>query len=240
MATENMTNDVKVYVHDDTQKIKKSFRYGMIARVLVVAFALGYLGFLNGQIDEILDEKNLAEVALAEGKRNLPKVATLLRENLTAAAPDIVEKGIDLVIDRSVPMIREQAEKMFGDYSRELAEYGTQQTVAVFREIVKEHKEAIQARKDTEPGWYTPDRVAQKLSDDMESKLGMRLSSRWNDKPEETGAAKLDATYTALKNINFRLKRLADNKDPSRKEELGRRFISSWWSMMSRAEQAAN
>jgi hypothetical protein len=230
--------DIQSYLKEQTDKSNKRFRTGLMVRALAVVVACGYLVFLNGQTGEMLEEENLATIVVSEAKHSVPVISSTMKQTLADAAPQIVGEGIDLIIDESVPRLQVEATALFDDYTDELASYGSTQGVDVFEEIVKHHKDTLAARAKQEEGWYTSDRIAAEISADLERRIGMHMTNRYNLQGQESGADKLEKSYVALRNLNDRLKSMAASDSPTRKQVLGRRFISSWWNVMGGVEDA--
>jgi hypothetical protein len=236
--SEQNYNDIQSYIKEQTDKANKRFRTGLVVRSVAVVVACGYLVFLNGQTGEMLEEENLATIIVSEAKHSVPMISNTMKQTLADLVPQIVGQGIDLIIDESVPRLQAEATALFDDYTDELVSYGSMQGVDVFEEVVKHHKDTLAARAKQEQGWYTTDRIAAEISMDMERRIGMHMTNRYNLQGQESGADKLDKSYVALRNLNDRLKGLASSENPTRKEVLGRRFISSWWNVMGGVEDA--
>ncbi len=226
-----MTQETQDYLESEVAALQKGYKMALVAMVLVTIVMIGYFQWLKSMAAEILAPQNLSTLMVSEVRRNLPTARYALQTNLTDAAPEVIEFVANSVLDEALPMMSESARALFRDYSRELAGYGKLAAVQSFTEIVKTHKtELAKARTTAEPGFYTPDRISENLGKTIDAELANRIT----ESPEESLATKLDESVNALHNINRKLGELSRKKKLSRKEELGRKLITTWWTYLNR------
>lgn len=231
-----MSDDIRQYLAQEVADAEKSFKLGLIAMAVLTVIIIGYFQWLKSQTAEILEPRNLSTLMISEVKRNMPVAREALTDNLTQATPDIVKFITESVVDEALPMVRDIVEALFRDYSRELAGYGTLAMSQAFEEIVASHEEALKAAAGKgEPGRYEPDAIAQELS----AAIDVQLAKKLNDRPEESVALKLKESVTALQNINRHLKSMASSKKLGKRDELGKKLITTWWSFLNRHESSA-
>jgi hypothetical protein len=232
--TEEIQNDMKGYLHEELDELARSTRLMAIALVVLSALTIGYFEWMKGMTAEALKPASISTLVVSEVKRNIPTATQALQTNLTRAAPEVVAFIGTSILNEVLPMMTEAATALFRDYSRELTGFGTLAIVKMFGQIVKDHKVALAKAKDTaEPAFYERDRVVEGLNGFIEVELGRRMT----ESPEESLGTKLKESLNALNNINLRLQELAAKRKLDRKEELGKRLITTWWTFLNR-EQA--
>ena len=231
------TNEERDYLRGELVELRRAFRLGAVTFGCMVVLVAGYFQWMRVQLSEVLEPKNLAEMAVSEARRNLPAARDSLKENIRVAAPEVVEFVTAEVMDEALPMVRESAEALFRDYARELAGFGREAVVKIFHDLIRDHKadlmrpdkhpsaamEAVLAQRASQRkmGEATPaayvevtgseidtQAIAKRLSRYVGAELGQRLS----DTPEETLRQKLDESVKALRRINAHLKQMAEAK----------------------------
>lgn len=227
-----MSNDLREYLEQEVAASERSFKIGVILLAVTAVILIAYFTWLKNRVAEMTKPDNVAELMLSEVRRNLPTAADALKKNLASSAPEITGMVVDTVVDRTVPMMRITAEKLFNQYSIELATIGVDGAQKVFEQIVIENKDKLKERADTAAGMYTSDNLMADLTRQINEEMGQRLNSL----PQETLGFKLDQSVVALRNINHRLKELASSKNLDRKDQLGRQLISTWWTLLQQAE----
>ncbi len=232
-----MKDQLKSYVQAEIAKGQRQLRWGMVAFGAVMAILLFTFGAIRSQFTEVIAPSNLAEVAVSEVRRNLPAARDLVEKQLRAAAPAIVRYVADTSVEHAAPMLREGVEAIFDSYSRDLVAYSIKAGDRVFEKMIKQFRGDLADRVRTSvPGRYTPDAIAHELDTAMKQSFEARLESE----PKESMGFKLERSVAALHNINAKLKSMAASKSPSRKEQLSKRLIATWWSVVSRSEVPEN
>jgi hypothetical protein len=228
-----MTQETQDYLATEVAELQKNYKIGLIAMALITVILIGYFQWMKSMVAEIVAPQNLSTLMVSEVRRNLPTARIALQTNLTAAAPEVIEFVANSVLDEALPMMSESARALFREYSRELAGYGKLAAVQSFTEIVKTHKTALaKSRETAEPGMYTPDTISEQLSKTIDAQLATRIT----ETPVESLATKLDESVNALHNINQKLNELSGKKKLTRKEELGRKLITTWWTFLNRSD----
>ena len=228
-----MSDQVSQYLGSETAGLRKGFKVSLVALVLIALVMVGYFEWLKGKTAEILAPANISNLLVGEVKRQLPTARDAMSQSLKTAAPDVIRFVIQTVMDEALPMVRDAATALFKEYSRELAGFGTLAAVQSFEQIVQmSQTELAKAKETAEPGFYTPDLITAKLTKQIEAELAKRM----NDRPEETAGTKIRESLNALHNINDRLKGMAGQKSLSRKDELGKKLITTWWTFLNRAD----
>ena len=232
-----MSNEMSDYLEQEVAALDRSFKLGVGAMLVLTVVLIGYFQWLKGMVEEITTPESLSTVVVSEVKRNLPAARLSLEQNLTAAAPDVIGFIAEGVLDEALPLMTDSARALFRDYSRELAGYGRLAVLQSFEAIVKDHRAALAKAKATaEPGMYTPDVISQNLSKTLDAELGNRIT----DTPRESLANKLDDSVVALRNINRKLQSMSKQGKLTRKEELGRKLITTWWTFLNRSDGAGD
>jgi len=228
-----MTQETQDYLAAEVAELEKGHKITLVAMVLIAVVLFGYFQWMKSMVAEILAPQNLSTLMVSEVRRNLPTARIALQTNLKAAAPEVIEFVANSVLDEALPMMSESARALFRDYSRELAGYGRLAAVQTFTEIVKAHKtELAKAKETAEAGFYTPDLISANLTKTIDAELANRIT----DSPVESLASKLDESVNALHNINRKLNDLSGKKSLTRKEELGRKLITTWWTFLNRSD----
>ncbi len=228
-----MSDQVTSYLQSETEGLRKGFKISLVVLVLIALVMVGYFEWLKGKTTEILAPANISNMLVGEVKRQLPTARDAMSQSLKTAAPDVIRFVIQTVMDEALPMVRDAASALFKEYSRELAGFGTLAAVQAFEQIVQmSQTELAKAKETAEPGFYTPDLITTKLTAQIKSEMARRM----NDRPEETAGTKIRESLNALHNINDRLKAMAGQKSMSRKDELGKKLITTWWTFLNRAD----
>lgn len=226
-------NNIREYLEAETEALRKSFKIGFVVLLLLALVMVGYFEWFKSQTAKFLAPDNISTMMVSEVRRNLPTARDQMSQSLRQAAPDVIRFVIQTVVDEALPMVRDAAGALFKEYSRELAGFGTLAAVQSFEQIVQmSQTELAKAKETAEPGFYTPDLITAKLTKQIEAELAKRM----NDRPEETAGTKIRESLNALHNINDRLKGMAGQKSLSRKDELGKKLITTWWTFLNRAD----
>lgn len=224
-----MSADIRQHLEKETLTARKSSTRMIIALVIVVAILVAYFQWLRSQLKVIIDEEALATLVTSEIQRNLPTARDALEKNLKEATPEVIKLIVDRVVDEVIPMIREAGQQLFRDYSKELAGYGVEASARIFEELVKESRDDLAKAKETaEPGFYTPNKIAE----GMARLIDLELAKRLTEQPEESLGMKLKESVRALRNIDYRLRELASKKNLERKDQLAKDLITTWWSTL--------
>ncbi len=226
-----MSTSVQGYLEQEIAAGERSAKIGMIGLIVVAIILVCYFQWLRGTITEITEPGNIAALMMSEVKRNIPAAREATKDGLRQGAPQLVSSVVDTVLDKAIPSMRAAVDGLFRDYARELTTLGVESTGKVFEEIVKEHSDELRAKISIEPGMYTTENLVK----DLEGLVKREFVTRLNSIPEETAGAKLRASLVALRNINARLRTLAQKSD-TRTDELGRKLITTWWSMLQNLE----
>lgn len=230
-------NNIREYLEAETEALRKSFKIGFVVLLLLALVMVGYFEWFKSQTAKFLAPDNISTMMVSEVRRNLPTARDQMSQSLRQAAPDVIRFVIQTVVDEALPMVRDAAGALFKEYSRELAGFGTLAAVQSFEQIVQMNKiELAKARETAEPGFYTADRITDKLTKQIE----VELAKRMNDRPEETAGSKIRESLHALHNINDRLQQIAETKNLSRKDALGKKLITTWWTFLNRSDTHAS
>ncbi len=227
-----MSVDISDYLTAEIAAGEKSYRFGLIGLGIVALLLIVYFQWLSGQVKEITSPGNVAAVALTTVRSNIPSVRDSLKKNLKQSAPELVQFVSDTVLDKTVPMLRGVVEGLFREYSRELTHFGVEATAKVFEEIIKEQKDELRERISLAPGVYT----TEQLISDLDGFIAREFVRRLNDSPTETTAFKLKQSAVALRNINARLQSMAKAAPNTKKDALGRKLITTWWTLLQNIE----
>ena len=128
--------------------------------------------------------------------------------------------------------MRKGVTALFREYSRELTRFGVESTGRIFEEIVVQNKDQIKLDAERAPGKFTTENYVAALDRIIQSELGKRLT----ETPTESAHMMLDRSLEALQNINSRLRQMARSRNLSRHDELGRRLITTWWTLLQKIE----
>jgi hypothetical protein len=227
-----MSDDLHNYMEQEIASAARGFKTGIIVLVVLVVVLIAYFQWLKSAVADMIEPGNVAALVTNELRRNIPTASNALKSGLTASAPDVIDAVVNTVLENAVPTMRRAIEDMFQDYARELTHFGVEATAKIFEGIVKDQKELLRERISSAPGLYT----SEKIVADLQSYIDRELHKRLNTVPEETTQLKLNQSLVALRNINARLQTMATGKAKSRKDELGRRLITTWWSVLNDLE----
>ena len=227
-----MTMTAKDYLELETAQAERSFRVGLITLALIGVMLIAYFQWLKVQVREITNPTNMATLAVSEVRRQLPGARDALEQQLKIATPEIIRYVADRVLNESVPMMRQGVEALFRQYSREITHFGVEASAKVFESLVKDNKDELKARASIAPGQFTSDNFVTELDRVIQNELGRRLT----DTPTESASFMMSRSLVALNNINARLQQIASTKNMSRHDELGRKLITTWWTLLQRPE----
>mgnify|MGYP001409176552 CR=1 FL=1 len=227
-----MSMTTKEYLELEISQAERSYRVGVVTLCIICAFLVAYFQWLKSQVREITSPTNLATLAVSEVRRQLPGARDALEQQLTLAAPEIIRYVADKVVNESVPLMRQGIEGLFRDFSKEITLYGVEASAKVFETLVVDSKDDLRERISVGPGRFTSDNFVEGLDRIIQQELGQRLT----DTPVESANFAMSRSLVALNNINARLQEMATTKNMSRHDELGRRLISTWWTLLQRSE----
>ena len=227
-----MSDDLQKYLEQESADAERGFKIGVIALVVIAVVLVAYFQWLKSAVAEMTEPGNVAALITGEVRRNIPAATNALKKGLSESAPDVIEAVVDTVLMETVPALRSGAEALFRDYSRELTTLGVEASGKVFESVVKESKDELRAKMSSDPGMYT----TSSLASDLQGFIDREMDKRLNSMPEESMGLKLNQSLVALRNINGRLRSMASGKGKTRKDELGRRLIATWWTMLSSLE----
>ena len=227
-----MSENLQSYMEQEIASGERGFKTGIIVLIVVVVVLVAYFQWLKSAVADMLEPGNVAALVTNEVRRNIPTASNALKTSLSESAPDVIDAVVDAVLLNTVPTMRRTVEGMFQDYARELTTLGVEATEKIFEGIVKDQKDLLRERISSAPGLYT----SEKIVADLQAFIDRELHKRLNTVPEETMQLKLNQSLIALRNINGRLQAMATGKAKSRKDELGRRLITTWWSVLSNLE----
>ncbi len=227
-----MSDDLHNYLDQEVAAGERGYKTGIIVLVVIAVVLVAYFQWLKSAIAEMVEPGNIASLVTGEVRKNIPVASKALTKSLSEAAPDVIETVVDTVLENSVPTLRRAVEDMFKTYARELTLFGVEATAKIFETLIKDQKDMLRERKTAEPGVYTSERIVS----DLQAYISREMGKRLNSVPEETIGTQLHQSLIALRNINGRLQTMASGKAKTRKDELGRRLITTWWSMLSDLE----
>jgi hypothetical protein len=216
-------SDVQENLQQELDKAERSLRNTLIAMGIVSVVVMGYFGWMRSQLAELLEPENVAEFVVNETRRSLPGASQALRDNLKSGAPDVVKFVMSSVLDGVLPMVQKELRSNLESYSTEVATLGTNGMLEVFREVVRTHKDELMSAEPADS-----DTIALALAGHIERELDAKMT----DAQGETVKAKLDQSVVALERINDQLERMSKGRHLSREDELGKRFITTWWTFL--------
>ena len=224
--------DLKQYLENEISEGKKSVLASLILFIILGAMTVIYFQWFKAEVEPFLEPDEIAEFTVSEARRNLPAVVDNAGNALVTALPVMIRDAMDGVMETTLPMLREESTGWMRSESRRIAGIGSSAVSTAFEQIVVCKRGELKAMADTEPGQFIPGVRLDELSRLVE----MEAAKKYNSVPEETLGQKLDKGASALRNINASLKELASNKDLTRKDALGKRFISVWWTMLKQLD----
>ena len=225
--------DLREYLESEIAAGKKSFRLSIALFVILGALTLTYFQWFKAEVEPFLQPEELAEFTVSEARRNLPKVVDDAGNALITALPMMIRDAMDSVMETTLPMLRKESAGWMRSESRKIAAVGTGAVSTVFEQIVEAKKAELLEASGADPGQFVPGIRLNELSRLVE----IEAAKEYNTVPEETLGRKLDKGAMALRNINTNLKELADGKNLSRKDALGKRLISVWWTMLKQLDR---
>jgi hypothetical protein len=220
------------YLEQEIASAERGFKTGAIALVVIAIILVVYFQWLKARVTEMTEPGNIAALVESELRRSIPDVRDSMKTSLKRSAPELIAFVADTVVGNTVPMLRAAVEKLFKDYSRELVLLGVEATEKIFEQLIKENKDALRLRISAAPGMFTTER----LVDDLDAMIQRELATRLNTEPEETVGFKLNQSLVALRNINSRLQEMASQRNLSRKDLLGKKLITTWWTLLQNLE----
>ena len=224
--------DLKRYLETQIAEGKKSVIASSVLFILVAILTVSYFQWFKAEVEPFLEPDELAEFTVSEARRNLPTVVDNAGNALITALPVMIRDAMDGVMETTLPMLRKESTGWMRTESRRIAGVGSEAVSTAFEQIVIGKRGELKAAADSEPGQFIPGVRLDALSRFVE----MEAAKKYNVVPEETLGQKLDKGASALRNINTRLKELAAGKDLTRKDALGKRFISVWWTMLKQLD----
>jgi len=227
-----MSMTTKEYLELEIAQAERAFRVGVVTLCILCVLLVSYFHWLKSQVREITSPTNLATLAVSEVRRHLPGARDALEQELKIATPEIIRYVGNKLVTESVPMLREGVEALFREFSRELTLYGVEAATKVFEALVKDNKDELRTRASVAPGQFTSDNYVRNLDRIIQNELGQRLT----DTPVESASFMMSRSLVALNNINSRLQEMASTNKLSRHDELGRKLITTWWTLLQRTE----
>lgn len=227
-----MTMSTKEYLELEIVQAERAFRVGLITLTIICAVLIAYFQWMKVQVREITNPSNMATLAVSEVRRQLPGARDALEQQLKLATPEIIRYVANRVLNESVPMMRRGVEALFREYSREITHFGVEASAKIFESLVKENKDELKARASIASGLFTSDNFVREFDRVIQTELGKRLT----DTPTESASFMLSRSLVALNNINARLQQMASSKNMTRHDELGRKLITTWWTLLQKVE----
>lgn len=223
---------LKGYLESEIASAKKSVILSAILFALIGVLVVGYFHWFKAEVEPFLEPAELAEFTVSEARRNLPAVVDRAGKSLNAALPLMIRDAMEGVLDTTIPMLRLESEKWMRSQARGIAAVGTGAVATAFEEIVVAKRAELLKHSGSDPAQYFP---AVRL-DELSNFVSKEASKEYNSVPEETLGQKLEKGASALRNINHSLKTLAEGENFSRKDVLGKRLISVWWTMLKQLD----
>jgi hypothetical protein len=224
--------DLKSYLEKEIADGKKAVIASLALFILVAILTVSYFQWFKAEVEPFLEPDELAEFTVSEARRNLPAVVDNAGKALIAALPAMIRDAMDGVMETTLPMLRKESTGWMRAESRKIAGVGSAAVSTAFEQIIIEKRGELKAVADSEPGQFIPGVRLDSLSRFVE----MEAAKKYNSVPDETLGQKLDKGASALRNINTSLKELAAGNDLTRKDALGKRFISVWWTMLKQLD----
>ncbi len=227
------TKDITSYLERETEQAERQFKIGAIAWTVALAVIFGWFTWARHQVANVLTPKAVADVVAVEVNRRLPDMERAIERGVSDIVPAAAQHVFEAITNDGIPHLRRQAEKLFGQYARDVAEAGATRSVDAFTEIVLHNRDRILAAArggDPASPYAPPVRM-----DALEKYIAQQVETRLSNTPDETLGHKLDASLTALRNLNKRLVELATNHHATRSQVLAKRLIQSWWGFLSNA-----
>lgn len=223
-------NELITFVRQETTRHRRVARITWIIGVFLIIVVVTYMSGLLYMIRGILEPMTAATMIRQQVEVNLPPVLTGVEQSLKDKAPDLAnwvnqyirqtlpeirkegERQIDLVVDQSLPLMREEIRSVIHAY-------------------VIEHKDELQEiyASQKAPGF------ADAFVSNMVADIAMDVDRRLKDSSGVGLAYVETTTLNSLKDLDGDLKRLAamDAKDMTRSERLQRRLIVCWLQIMN-------
>ena len=226
------TNEFENYLQSEVDAAKKSIVASSILFILLAGLVIGYFQWVKAEVEPFLEPDELAEFTVSEARRNLPAVVDSAGNALIQSLPMMIRDAMNSVMETTLPMLRKESAGWMREQARMIAGVGTGAVSTAFEEVLVAKKGDLLEASKSEPGQFVPGVRLDELSRLVE----IEANRQYNTIPEETLGQKLDKGASALRNINTHLKELASKEDLSRKDVLGKRFISLWWSMLKQMD----
>jgi hypothetical protein len=235
---------LREYVEAEIDDNKKGARYGTIMFVILCLVMAGYFAWLRAMLEEAVEPRALARVAVQVIDDQIPVATRSLADNIREALPRIAAYTVNTVVDNSIPEMSKHATGFLTEHSRALSEFAAFTGHEIFVRVLREKRDEIKRSNPTQGMPLTAAQLVMALEAGLpitlERELTMKMSEEVaKDSDRESAAVKLHKSAQSLRNINARLNVLAEGGMGTRQDQVSKKIIGAWWSWL-RNSQTAN
>lgn len=220
---------VREFLVQEIARNRKSIRTNLIVGAVLGVLLIVYCAFLLYMVSSFTNPKRLAEYVYNQSVLMMPQARNDLAASLKAAAPEVIRGVIEQIVT-VFPQMRGFAEDELKKITNEATRTARAQLDEVYREVLVSAKAKV---IEWDKAGQAPS--SQIFLDELKKDIDAQITNRITAKPEESVFAKLDATYDQLTLIEKKLRRLTNDKNPTRSEVLEKRLIQSWMLLLEDA-----
>jgi hypothetical protein len=243
MPQENTTNqnsprelqiaqEINRTMRERVEKLNKSFKTTIIVGCAIAVIVIIYMSILYSNFVDTIKPESIADVVAMEISNRIPEVSREMERQLKDQAPKVVQSVSGLVVDQTLPLLRELLEEQVTKFSEDFIQQAPSVlNDEVYAEMVKYNRANIQNAISTEGALDDPKFVAE-----FEKKMIEQMEKGLKSESKDQVTAEMQQSLGALKSILTQLQQLSAKKNLSEHEKLTKQLLTSWWTVLGNNE----